>query len=261
MKKFIYALIFFSATLMLNSCGVNSYVMFKVTNDDVIVDEIPMEPTEAYRLAPDDKFDMRFYVEGGKRLIDLSAGVYEEGSNVSFSRSNQSGQSTYRVRQNGKVELPILGLVDVGGMSIIEVQEKLKELYSEAYIDPYIQIEVTNRRVIVFPGSGGSAKVVSIQNDNTTLMEALALAGGITERGKARDIKIMRQTEKGREVYQIDLSTLDGLIYADMVVQANDYIYVEPTKQLSREFLKELSPIVSLISTAMLIVTLVLSFK
>lgn len=261
MKRFIYALIFFSATLVLNSCGVNSYVMFKVSDKDIIIDEIPLEPTESYRLAPDDKFDMRFYVEGGKRLIDLSAGVFEEGETASNVRLNQMGQSDYRVRQNGKVDLPVIGLVDVVGLSIIEVQEKLKGLYSDSYIDPYIQIEVTNRRVIVFPGSGGSAKVVPIQNDNTTLMEALALAGGITERGKAKNIKVMRQTNKGREVYQVDLSTLDGLVYADMVVQANDYIYVEPTKQLSREFLKELTPIVSLISSAILIVTLVLSFK
>ncbi|HLW40505.1 MAG TPA: polysaccharide biosynthesis/export family protein, partial [Brumimicrobium sp.] len=198
------------------------------------------------------------YVEGGARVIDFTAGVGMDGNNAQMTRSTVLD---YTVRPDGTVELPVVGWVELEGLSIVEAQEKLKVLYAENYIDPFIQVEVTNRRVIVFPGSGGSAKVVPITNENTTLMEALALAGGITERGKAKMVKIMRQTEEGREVYQVDMSTIDGLIYADMIVQANDYIYVEPTKQLSREFLKEVTPIISLISSAALIITLIMSFN
>lgn len=261
MKKQFRLLLFFGIILTLSSCGVNSYVMFRDSDVKVETGEIPIAPTESYRLARDDKFTMLVYVENGARIIDLGAGIRIDETGSGGSRMQTGNQVEYWVRNSGEVELPVLGLVEVAGLTVIEAQEKLKELYSQSYVDPFIQIEVTNRRVIVFPGSGGSAKVVGISNDNTTLMEVLALAGGITERGKAKKIKLMRNTEEGRKLYQLDLSTIDGLKYADMIVQANDYIYVEPTKQLSREFLKEIAPILSLVTSAMLVFTLVMSFK
>lgn len=259
MKILTSLFIFIGFSILLTSCGVNSHVMFQTSDSEVITENIPTSPTDAYRLAPDDKITFSLYVENGKRIIDVSSGIGAQGSGSQQLSTSKSLQ--YLVRHDGKVELPMLGLVDVVGMSIIEIQQKLRDLYSVNYIDPFIQVEVTNRRVIVFPGSGGDAKVIPIQNDNTTLMEAIALAGGITERGKASVVKVMRQTDTGRKVYQIDLSTLDGLKYADMIVQSNDYIYVEPTKQLSREFLKEVTPIVSLISSALLIITVFTTFN
>lgn len=252
--------IFTCFIVLFTSCGVNSNVMFKTSDSEVITENIPISPDDAYRLAPDDKFTFSLFVEDGKRIIDVSSGVGNQGGGGQ-QLGGASASIEYLVRQDGTAELPMLGLIKVSGMSVIEVQEKLRELFSINYVDPFIQVEVTNRRVIVFPGSGGDAKVIFIQNDNTTLMEAIALAGGITERGKANVIKVMRQTDTGRKVYQIDLSTLAGLKYADMIVQSNDYIYVEPTKQLTREFLKEVTPVLSLISSAILIVTVFTTIK
>ena len=259
MKKHTTFLLFLGFSIVLSSCGVNSHVMFKTTDGEVVVDNIPISPSDAYRLAPDDKFSFLMYVEGGKRIIDIGSGINVGEREI---QQLQSGQPIeYLVRNDGKVNLPTLGLVDIEGLTIIEAQEKLRDLYSVNYIDPFIQVEVTNRRVIVFPGSGGDAKVIPITNNNTTLMEAIALAGGITERGKAKKIKVMRQTKQGREVYQIDLSTIDGLKYADMIVQSNDYIYVEPSKQVTRELLKDATPIISLISSAIVIISVILTIK
>jgi hypothetical protein len=47
----------------------------------------------------------------------------------------------------------------------------------------------------------------------------------------------------------MDLSVVDGLDAANMVVQAYDIIYVEPMPQLVRETTESLTPITSLIST------------
>ena len=247
-------LIFTCFSILFTSCGVNSNIMFQNSDVEVITENIPISPNDSYRLAPDDKITFLLFVENGKMIIDVSSGI---GGQVSGGQQLGATNSIqYLVRNDGSVEFPMLGLVNVSGLTIIEVQEKLSKLFSVNYIDPFIQVEVTNRRVIVFPGNGGDAKVIPIQNDNTTLMEAIALAGGIAERGKANVIKVIRQTEDGRKVYQIYLSTLDGLKYADMIVQSNDYIYVEPTKQLTREFLKEVTPIVSIISSAILILSI-----
>ena len=71
----------------------------------------------------------------------------------------------------------------------------------------------------------------------------------------------MRKVDCKRVIYGIDLSTIDGLKYVDMIVQANDYIYVEPTPDIGRQVAASVVPIVSLISSAIVVVTAFTLFK
>ena len=79
------------------------------------------------------------------------------------------------------------------------------------------------------------------------------MAGGIRDEGRANSIKLMRKTNKGkREIYKIDLSTIDGLKNAQMIVQSNDYIYVDFKPRIASSFLTEITPWLSVMSTALL---------
>jgi polysaccharide export outer membrane protein len=89
-------------------------------------------------------------------------------------------------------------------------------------------------------------------------MEAIAQAGGITERGKANSVNLIRRENGERQIYKIDLSTVDGLRYVDMVVQANDYIYIEPNPDVTKEVIKEVAPILSILSSALIIYTAII---
>jgi polysaccharide export outer membrane protein len=230
--------------------------MFKNEKDiPVITDNIPIMPEEAYRLAPDDKFVFTLYANNGKQLIDIVSGALAEANGGSRQQLGMKNTIDYLIQPDGISELPILGEVKMAGLTLKEAQDLLAEKYSKEYTSPYVQLEVTNRRVIVFPGNGGDAMVVPIKNNNTTLLESLALAGGITERGKAKKVKIMRNTSEGRVIYEVDLSTISGIKYADMVVQANDYIYVEPSAQITREVFREIGPILSILSTTIVVLS------
>lgn len=255
MKLLIRICIVCCATLALvSSCGVNSNLMFKEAKGATQVDSIPLKPTEDYRISQADKFTFTLTTKNGQGIIEDMTGISEKaGVGVVVTE--------YVVRQNGEAKLPILGLVKVAGLTITECEDLLQTRYGENFIDPYIQLKITNQRVIVFPGNGSDAKVIPLENSNTTLMEALAKAGGITDRGKASSIKLMRKVDGERLVYTLDLSTIDGLKYVDMIVQANDYIYVEPTPELAKEIAQDIVPIVSLISSAVFIVSAILLLK
>lgn len=97
--------------------------------------------------------------------------------------------------------------------------------------------------------------------DLPLLGTVIAQAGGIADRGRADRIKLMRTENGKRTVYQIDLSTIDGLKYADLVVQANDYVYVEPVEQVSKEAVEAVAPVVSLVSSALIIFTVFNNLK
>lgn len=237
-----------------SSCGVNSNLMFKEAKGATPSDSIPLKPTEDYRISPSDKFTFTLATRNGQGIIEIMTGI-------SDGIDRQSANYEYVVKQNGEAKLPILGSVKVVDLTIPECEALLEEKYSETYQDPFVQVTLTNQRVIVFPGNGSDARVVPLKNSNTTLMEALAEAGGITERGKASSVKLMRKINGERFVYTLDLSTIDGLKYVDMIVQANDYIYVEPTPDLGKEISEDIVPVVSLISSAMFILSAILLLK
>lgn len=269
-KKISYLLALLSL-LVFSACGINSNLMFKIPKDgdsrvDTLQsakhyklyhkDSIPLLPREDYRLAKDDKFTFTLSTNNGKRILEGLSGI---GSDMSTSATAM--QFEYLIRSDGFVSLPVIGEVYLVGKTVKESEDTLAKLFAGFYLDPFVQLKVTNQRVIVFPGEGGEAKVILIKNNNTTLMEVLAEAGGIRERGKARSVKLMRSINGKREIYPIDLSTIEGLAYADMVVQANDYVYVEPNAKLGREALAQTAPFLALITTTLFMINIINNLK
>ena len=242
----------------MNSCGnINSNILFKIPRGaDFQYDSIPLVPEENFKLAPGDRFNFIFGTNNGEKIILNQSGVDNNvlGDNNQMLNNMQNRQNiiTYLVRQDGTSNLPVIGIIVVSGKTIVELEEEIRILLSENYINPFVQIRVTNQRVIIFPGKG-DAEVVGISNANTSFLEAIALAGGIRDEGRANSIKLMRKTNQGnREIYKIDLSTIDGLKNAQMIVQSNDYIYVDFKPRFASSFLSEVTPWLSVLSTAII---------
>ncbi len=222
--------------------------------------EIPpsVSYNEDYVLAPNDVLSLRVFGNEGMELINPTMeGANNNQQNLFMRGGGQGAQNNigfpYRIEHDGMINLPKLGRVKVAGKTLREAEFMIEELIGQYIKKPFVMMSITNNRVIVSPGTGGTAQVIYLQNTNTTILEALALAGGITERGNAKKIKLIRKEGDTRQVYRIDLSTVDGIDMADMVVQANDIIYVQPRRDLAREFVKEFAPYLSLLSSSLLI--------
>ena len=235
-------------------CTINRNIMFKTPSDYAFDPFNPIADVN-YRIASNDLISFQLYSNKGERLLAMTAGtnaVSPGGGNGTVNNAqmlNQQNRFVYEVRPNGAVELPELGEVVLAGLNIDEAEQKLEEAYSENYNDPLAFIEVTNQRVLVFPGEAGVASVVTLVNPNTSLLEVLALSGGIRARGDARNIKLIRRGAERQTIHRFDLSTIEGLQYANATVQAGDIVYVEPLPQLANEVLSDLTPVLSLITT------------
>lgn len=207
--------------------------------------------TKEYTLAPDDEISVMVFPNKGERIFDPVSTSASSSNQISSSQSIQ-----YKIQMDGTVLLPVIGSVKLDGLTIEQAEKLLVNEYSTLIRDPFVKIGLLNKRIIVFPGGQGSqAVVLPLENLNTTLIEALASAGGINE-GKASRIKLIRTINGQTKVYKIDLSHLSGLTYSSIVLQANDVVYVEPRKRTVRKVLEELTPYLSFISTAMLIYTI-----
>ena len=240
--------ILFLAGLFFSGCTINRDIMFK-TGDGYNFASLDDIGSSEYRIAPNDLITFYLFSNEGERLNQMTAGSTDGKGLQNQNMMNQRSQISYLVRQDGILELPEVGDMRLEGLTIEESEGLLEEAYSSFYNRPYVVVRVTNKRVLMFPGESGRAMVITLENMNTSLLEVMALAGGIGSRANASKVKLIRRTEEGNKIYQMDLSTVDGLSDAQLVVQANDIIYVEPLPQLARELGESLAPLTALLST------------
>jgi polysaccharide export outer membrane protein len=241
---------------MITGCTVNRDIMFK-TPTSQIYDQIPDTTSREMVIHANDIIQFRLFANDGFKMIDLVS----EGGGREAQWMNRM-LFNYTVEHDGQVKLPLLGRIPIGGRSIRQAELDLEQMYSQYYNRPFAQVLIVNRRVVVFPGGGGDARIVQLENNNMTMLEVLGVAGGINRRGDARRVKLFRVDNEGkRRVYQFDLSTIDGLKYADIVMQGDDVVYVEPTPELARELLQDLNPVVTLLTSIVLVIGVVRSFR
>jgi polysaccharide export outer membrane protein len=244
-------LLLFIGSILWSSCSVNKDLMFQ-TPVGYVYDALPEVDSVEYRISPYDRVQFNLFTNDGYKLIDI---IGQDGTTGNSVQAIRQFGFDYLVEADGFVKLPTLGRIKLSGYTIIQAQDFLQEQYTEYYRKPFVILSVVNNRVIVSPGDGGQAQVVGIR-DNMTVIEVLARAGGVANRGNASKVKVIRNMGDRKEVYQIDLSTIEGIYDGGLIVQANDIIYVEPTPDIAREVIRDLTPIISLITSTLFLVSL-----
>jgi len=242
-----YLLYLLFPVVFLSSCKIfRSNLMLKTPKDfnyDKLVDSLSRLD---YRIATNDAIVYRLFTNNGFKLINLAT----EANSV------LRNDIDVIVESDGMIKMPLLGRIHIAGMTIKEAEKLLEEKYSELYIDPFVTLRITNKRVIIFPGNGGQARVLPLANNNTSVMEAIASAGGILEDGKAYKVKLIRPNPdraKPAFVYLMDLSRINGLTDANSIVQAGDIIYVEPRYRPLTTFNREIAPLITLITSVLIL--------
>jgi polysaccharide export outer membrane protein len=119
-----------------------------------------------------------------------------------------------------------------------------------------VKINVTNKRIIVFTNGSSNGKVITLKNDNYTLIEALAESGGISDQTKSYKIKLLRGDLNNPDVFLFNLKKVSNMKDFNFILQANDIVYVEARPRYASKVLAEITPYLSLFSTALLIYSL-----
>ena len=192
--------------------------------------EIPIEVQEPakIKIKVNDKLSIRVYSRDKEmmQLFNISQG---EVSGPSANSSVGSG-TTYTVDESGKIDMPILGLIKVAGMTRLELANSIKyRLVSGNLVrDPIVTVEFASLAYSVL-GEVGSPGKHYITTDQLTLLEGLASAGDLTITGRRDNVLVLR-TENGKQIpYRVNLTKTSDL-YASPVyyLQQDDVIYVEP---------------------------------
>ncbi|WOO41305.1 polysaccharide biosynthesis/export family protein [Rubellicoccus peritrichatus] len=118
-----------------------------------------------------------------------------------------------RVAKDGSVVLPLLGKVQVGGMTASDVQQMITNLYNRDYlVDPHVtlmMLQYTERLIQVHGQVNRPGPVLIPPEKKMTLSQALSAAGGLTRLADAGDIRLKRVLDSGKsKVIRIDFDEI-----------------------------------------------------
>ena len=160
-------------------------------------------------IGPDDKLSIDFWKE-----TDLSR--------------------SYTVDRKGKVLFPLVGSLAAGGLTRETFEKNLLDAYAEYYVDPVLALSIEfypSRKVTVL-GEVNSKSIISLTTPNTTILDVIAMAGGLTSDGDTAGVLIARSIGG---VMNVRHYSLDGLFAPTDInmryeghtyVQTGDIVYV-----------------------------------
>jgi polysaccharide export outer membrane protein len=219
--------------------------MFK-TDKDYPKSEFEVSKNE-YIIQPFDKIGLRVVSNTGESFFGTGS-MENANANANYQR-NQHGFE-FLVEFDGKIKLPILGRIDIAGKTIREAELLLEKEYSNYFIEPFVLVQVINRKVMIFMDGGTKASVVEMPNDNFTLIEAIAQVGGVTDISRSYRIKLIRgNLTQNPEVFYWNISNIKELKNSNILLEANDIIYIDSRPQYFTRALREVSPYLTLITT------------
>lgn len=153
---------------------------------------------------------------------------------TSSSSGSMSNVYAYTITNDGCVILPSIGRVEVAGLTTVDaakvIEEKIKEINHIA--DPGVTVSLMNARVAVL-GAVKSPHVVNLTSERNTVLDVLSQCGDIADTGLRQKIKLFREVEGQRMMYEMDLTKANVFESPGFYVQQNDLIYVEPNKSQS----------------------------
>lgn len=167
---------------------------------------------------------------------------------------------TYLVDENGHISYPQLGEVQVSGLTLLEIRDKIQKEVDKYVINTSVVVKLANRTFTILGDVNGGG-LISMPKNQYTIFEALGAAGGVSDGGNRQKVKLIRETPEGTKIINIDL-TDDKLLSSEYYyILPNDVLYVEPNNYRiysvrTLPWLSQATFAASLLSTAFLILNL-----
>lgn len=141
-------------------------------------------------------------------------------------REDLSGE--YEVGEDYKIRFPWIGEIDVKQKTHTQIAADIETRLKDGWLkQPQVRVRVTerqNREVSVL----GQVKEAGSYpfKPGLTLMQAISLAGGMNPLAQARKVKLIRDTDKGRQTFEVDVTAILDSRRADLPLEPGDIVFV-----------------------------------
>jgi polysaccharide export outer membrane protein len=144
-----------------------------------------------------------------------------------FSLSGQQLLQAYLVDEKGEINFPVLGKLTLGGLSRKEAITLLENKLQDYIKDPIVTLRLTNFKISVL-GEVNKPGTYTIENEQVSLPQAIALAGDLSIKGKRTNLLVLREEGGVLTKNYVDLRSDTFFNSPYYFLKPNDVLYVEP---------------------------------
>ncbi|NNC82916.1 MAG: hypothetical protein HKN79_05000 [Flavobacteriales bacterium] len=160
----------------------------------------------------------------------------------------------FTIDDNGMVDLPTIGKVELAGLTIFQAQEAISDKAKQYFTNYAVKVFLLNSYVSVIGEVQRPGRFPFYVNE-LNIMEALSMAGDLSEYADRQHVRIIRDRGEKNEVIVVDLNDRELLTNPAYHLQPNDIIVVNPLS--SKKFIRrDPQNIFNAISTLVSVATL-----
>lgn len=231
-SKHILLAVLSIVVIMFSSCIPQRKVMLlqdKKSEGDTIA-RVLDKITDKYVIRPNDQLFVQVQSPNAELSRFFNLGMMNTGSSSMSTSSMGANIYTYDVDDSVRIEMPVVGFVNLKGCTLSEAKVRIAEAVSRSLKDFTLNVKLTSNSFVTL-GEFNRQGMYTMRSPQMTIYEAIAMAGGMTVFAKRNEIQLMRRLENGEvAIYNIDMLGRD-VINSDLYyVYPNDVLYAKPMK-------------------------------
>jgi polysaccharide export outer membrane protein len=256
MRYFIYL---FIAASFLSSCGVKYKTIPYFT--DLAPDSAVNEQIKNQTILKIQKNDILAITVNS--LNSEASAIFNMGS-TSSNQGNASGgvdptltANGFLVDQDGNIQLPLVGSVQVSGLTTAEARRALEKKLVQYLKEPVVSLRLINFRVSVL-GDVLRPGVYPVTNERVNISEALSMAGDLNITAERNNVLLIREDNGVRKYMRLNMQSRSLFSSPYYYLQNNDVLYIQPgkTKYASVDAsYRNVSLVISALSVIALLIT------
>jgi polysaccharide export outer membrane protein len=253
--------ILYLAILLLGISGCKSYtsnVILKAEPTDINWQSAYTKVTIEYPIKVGDKIQFSLFTNAGESIIDPAGNLVTVSSNFGDENKATQEKPTFEVLENGMCFFPVIGKIQVTGLKTSQLDSLLSSQFEAYYNGVYVISKVVNKKIIILGGLSGG-RIVPFTS-NMSLLEAIAVYGGLNDQSRGYNIRVIRGDLKNPEITVVNLRTVSDMKSSIVTLKPDDIIYIEPVRRPGVESLRDnmyiLNIFQAMLTTVVLINTL-----
>lgn len=231
MKKIFYPLVAVAIVVMLGSCASTKKVAYFQNVNEVSLAE--SKGLYDARIMPKDMLTITVSTTDPKAAIPFNLSISNTLNSTGNLNTGGVTLQTYLVDNNGNINYPVIGMVNVSGMTVRQCEEfitaKIKPYMADTE-KPVVTVRMSSFRISVM-GEVNHPGTFSVSTEKISILEALAQAGDLSIYGKRDNVMLIREDATGeKSVHILNLNDANIINSPYYYLQQNDIVYVEPNK-------------------------------
>jgi polysaccharide biosynthesis/export protein len=184
-----------------------------------------------YRIQPRDIL----YITVKAMAPDGTIKDFLNSSGNAIGSTGAQGESTgyfsgYDVKLDGNIDIPVLGQIAVGGLTLAETKKVLQELVDKVFNNSTVECKLLSFKFTLL-GEVRSPGTYFNFNNYLTVLEAVGRAGGVSDFGDRSKVLVVRTIEKGTKTFRLNLQDKNILSSEAYFLLPNDVVIVQPLNQ------------------------------